>query len=716
MQAQDIRLALDIGTRKVLGLAFEPTATGVKVVQAIRQEHTGRAMRDGQIHDVPAVAQVLRQVAAALEKQTGHRFGGAYVAAAGRALYTSRGGAEHHGAEYREIKADLVRDLEWEAVADAQASLRNVPLAATAQGGYYCVGHSVVRWWLDEALIGNPEGQWGRALAVEVLATFLPRAVVDALEAALSHAGLEMEGLTLEPIAALEAVVPPTMRDLNLALVDIGAGTSDIALTREGTVQAYAMVPRAGDSVTEALARSMLLDFGVAEVAKRKAAGGAKVKVADVLGGTREVGPESLWQEIESTVDELARQVAETIRQANGGKSPEAVLLVGGGSMTPGLPAALAKLLEVPPERIALRNRQAIPNVSGAKALKGPDVATPFGIALMAVRTGRLPLIRVQVGDRRVRLFQLERCTVGEALRAAGVPRATLVGRAGRGMTVTVNGKVRSFPGQRAVPGQVWLNGEPAELDTPCPDRSKVTWEAGKDGAPARLSLGDLVTDDLWLTLELNGRQHRVPPLTLVNGAAAPLERPLADRDAVEIRPCEQIGDLAQVLGPAGPGQSHLQVEVNGQAVAVPVAYALTVDGQPGDAATTLRPGSRVAWTRPVLSLGDAVRAAGLAVPEGMTVLVNGRAVLLQPPVRYRLNGAQAELDAPISEDDAVEVELPQHWQPLLHEVLTQVERPRSMDGMLVLRINGEPAGFTTPLSPGAEVEVRWQSAADGQH
>ena len=91
--------------------------------------------------------------------------------------------------------------------------------------------------------------------------TFLPRIVIDSLSASLSAAGLEMGSLTLEPIAAIQTAIPLSMRRLNLALVDIGAGTSDIALTRDGVIFAYGMVSVAGDEITEALCQHYLLDF-----------------------------------------------------------------------------------------------------------------------------------------------------------------------------------------------------------------------------------------------------------------------------------------------------------------------------------------------------------------------------------------------------------------------------------------------------------------------
>ena len=107
---------------------------------------------------------------------------------------------------------------------------------------------------LDDEVIGNLIDQQGDDAAVEIIATFLPRVVVDSLIKALHRADLELEALTLEPIAAIDVLVPPSMRRLNVALVDVGAGTSDIAITDSGTVIAYGMVSAAGDEVTEALA------------------------------------------------------------------------------------------------------------------------------------------------------------------------------------------------------------------------------------------------------------------------------------------------------------------------------------------------------------------------------------------------------------------------------------------------------------------------------
>ena len=79
-----------------------------------------------------------------------------------------------------------------------------------------------------------------------------------------------MDALTLEPIAAINVLIPPSMRRLNVALVDIGAGTSDIAITDLSTVMAYGMVPIAGDEVTEAISDQYLLDFSFSRTSKTR--------------------------------------------------------------------------------------------------------------------------------------------------------------------------------------------------------------------------------------------------------------------------------------------------------------------------------------------------------------------------------------------------------------------------------------------------------------
>lgn len=132
------------------------------------------------------------------------------------------------------------------------------------------VGYTATRYQLDGYPLANLLDHTGTTLAADVVATFLPGGVIDSLYAVMRQVGLDVQSLTLEPIAALNAAIPAQLRLLNLCLVDIGAGTSDIAVCRDGGVVGYTMATVAGDEITEALMRAYLVDFETAERIKTR--------------------------------------------------------------------------------------------------------------------------------------------------------------------------------------------------------------------------------------------------------------------------------------------------------------------------------------------------------------------------------------------------------------------------------------------------------------
>jgi len=234
--------ALDIGTRSVIGVILIPMADGKFEVKDIKiKEHKERSMLDGQIHDVIAVSETIKNVKLQLEAKNG-TLKNVSVAAAGRSLKTRRVKIDLSIEGQPILRKDDIRAIELSAVQEAQKQLIKESKEEDMTH-YHCVGYSVVNYFLDKQIIGNLIDQRGKKASVEIIATFLPRVVVDSLLASLTRTGLEMEALTLEPIAAIHVLIPPSMRKLNIAFVDIGAGTSDIAITDEGTVVAYGMVP-----------------------------------------------------------------------------------------------------------------------------------------------------------------------------------------------------------------------------------------------------------------------------------------------------------------------------------------------------------------------------------------------------------------------------------------------------------------------------------------
>ncbi|MBY6274671.1 cell division FtsA domain-containing protein [Symbiobacterium thermophilum] len=710
-------LTLDIGTRKVAGLVTVTGRKGLRIVAAEVMEHATRAMLDGQIHDVAAVAEVVARIVARLEKRTGESLREVAVAAAGRALRTVRGRAQRQLSGLTQLSADDVFSLELEAVQAAQTALSEVLREGERPQDYHYVGHSVTQSVLDGFPLTHLVGQRGSAAEIEVIATFLPRGVVDSLQAVLEICNLEMVALTLEPIAALSVAVPESMRHLNLALVDIGAGTSDIALTARGAVLAYDMVPIAGDEITEALSEAFLLDFNVGEAVKRKTGSAESVTFTDILGQTLVKSRAELVEAMQPAARRLAGQIARRILALNGGQAPQAVLLVGGGSLTPGLTEYVAAELGLPHQRVAVRGRDAIAGVEGARnLLRGPDAITPIGIAVAARDHSTLGFSYVYVNGGGVRLFRPGRLTVADALLAAGISIRELQGSVGKGLTVTVNGQLRMVPGTFGKPARILVNGEPAGLEAPVQHHDRIDVEPGTPGQPGRATVAEVAPEAAErLTVTLDGTVHTLAPLVTVNGEPSGPDRELRDNDVVVVRPLRTVGDVLAALGYDDPSTGEV------------IRY--TLNGSPGS----------IVWPRrTVLVNGLSAGADALEMPvhsgdrleirdhppltagELAERLGGGRAI------RIRLNGEQYKVPAgglqvmvnglpagpsdPLRAEDQIVVTV-RDEPPIFANLLVAAgvtPTPPPGKRQLVMRLNGQEAEFVTPISDGDDAEIEW--------
>ena len=262
--SKDTIFSLDIGTRSVIGTVGIVKEKKFVVLAESYIEHQERAMIDGQIHDISLVANAVTYVKNQLEKKLNFELKDVAIAAAGRFLRTVTVKADIDIEPEKEIDKETIRSLELTSVKKAEERVNK-----QTEGKLYCVGYSVKSYYLNGFVISNLLSHKGESVSAEVIATFLPRGVVDSLYSVMDKVGLNVVSLTLEPIAAMEAAIPKNLRLLNLVLVDIGAGTSDIAISSKDTISAYGMVPLAGDEATEAIAQAFLVDFNTAERIKR---------------------------------------------------------------------------------------------------------------------------------------------------------------------------------------------------------------------------------------------------------------------------------------------------------------------------------------------------------------------------------------------------------------------------------------------------------------
>ena len=237
---------LDIGTRSVVGTVGYRTDETFHVVAQCERKHETRSMLDGQIHDIEKVGRTIKDVKEDIEKIIGKELHEVCIAAAGRVLRTIDSSAVLDFPEETTIDAEHVYTLEMLGVEKAYEDFQ----AANNTGmKFYCVGYTVVKYYMNGYPISTLERHKATSISVDLIATFLPDDVVDGLYKAVEIADLEVANLTLEPIAAMTAAVPSMYRMLNIALVDVGAGTSDISITKDGSIIAYGMIPKAGDEL-----------------------------------------------------------------------------------------------------------------------------------------------------------------------------------------------------------------------------------------------------------------------------------------------------------------------------------------------------------------------------------------------------------------------------------------------------------------------------------
>ncbi|MBQ9767517.1 MAG: rod shape-determining protein [Lachnospiraceae bacterium] len=518
-QPEKMVFGLDIGTRSIVGtVGYKASEQGFTVVAQCTKLHETRAMMDGQIHDIGAVAKTIEAVKKELEEQTGRKLNEVCIAAAGRVLNTARAYAEVTFDEDVVIDEEIIHSLEMLGVENAHKKMKEE--TKDTEHNFFCVAYTVVHYYLNDFIITNLEEHKASKIGVEVLATFLPDEVIDGLYSAVQKAGLQVENLTLEPIAAMQVAIPENFRLLNIALVDVGAGTSDICITKDGSVVAYGMIPMAGDMLTEVIARKRLVDFQTAEQIKLDSSTKKKaVTYKDIMGLKQKVEREDIIADVADTVDHITKSVAEQIMNLNGGKPVSAVFVVGGGGKITGFTEQLAKHLNIAKERVALRGVEVLSEITflqeGIK--KDPLLVTPIGICLNFYEQ-KNNFIFVRVNDERIKLYDNGKLTIVDAAISFGYPNEKLFPARGKELTFTVNGEKRMVRGELGEAAEILLNGKTVGINAPIEQSDVITIKESTKGAPATCTVGKLPEFKQSLSFTVNGNTVTCPRFMQVNG------------------------------------------------------------------------------------------------------------------------------------------------------------------------------------------------------
>ena len=166
----ELVFGLDIGTRNVVGTVGYKIGKEFIVMAQYSKEHETRAMLDGQIHDIGRVSGTIRAVKEALENETGQTLTSVCIAAAGRVLKTVTTNVEQNYEAESVVSAEDVHTLDLLGIEKAQEILKD---ENDTNYKFYCVGYSVVKYYLNDEVFSNLEGHKAEKVAEDIIVTFL---------------------------------------------------------------------------------------------------------------------------------------------------------------------------------------------------------------------------------------------------------------------------------------------------------------------------------------------------------------------------------------------------------------------------------------------------------------------------------------------------------------------------------------------------------------
>ncbi len=544
---------LDIGTRSIVGTVGYLGSDRFHVLAQRFKEHETRAMLDGQIHDIGKVGETIRQVKEQLEEDLNRRLTEVCIAAAGRVLRTVTTHVEQSFEQEHEVTEEDVYSLSTMGVERAYEEFQKTN---DTDMKFYCVGYTPMRYYMNGYQIGNLEGHKVKSMALDLIATFLPDDVVDGLYKAVELAGLHVANLTLEPIAAIQVAIPEKFRMLNMALVDVGAGTSDISITKDGTITAYGMIPVAGDSLTDILVQHCLVEFDTAERIKREAGVQETVEYEDIMGLPQTISAEEVAALLEEHVNGMAKQVADCIRELNGEKAVSAVFVVGGGGMIPGYTEALARELGIAKERVAIRGQEVLRAIEFENADSRQDsmMVTPVGICLSYYEQSN-NFIFVEFNGKRIKLYDNGRLTVADAAVQSEFSNEDLFPKRGKALTFSVNGKSRIVRGVQGEAALIRVNGENADIHSQVHNGDHIEMVPSTAGDEAALELGKLAELAEQLHVIVNGTKINLPKTALVNGKLENEFYLIREEDEITVQNSYTVREIADFMDvPLGGG------------------------------------------------------------------------------------------------------------------------------------------------------------------
>ncbi len=544
--ADNLIFGLDIGTRSVVGSVGYMERDKFNVVAHYVKEHDTRAMLDGQIHDIQKVGETIGFVKHELEKQLGEvKLTQVCIAAAGRLLKTVTVHVEMEHNGETAVTSEDIYSLDSLGIEKAYEIIRSQNDILS----FYCVGYTVVKYYMNDYIINNLEGHKAKKIAADVLATFLPNDVVDGLYASVHAANLEVASLTLEPIAAMQVAIPEQYRLLNICLVDVGAGTSDICITKDGSIIAYGMIPHAGDEITETIVHKCLVEFSMAEKIKQASLEDKDITYYDIMGLPQVITAESARALYKDTVESMTKEIADKIIELNGGKPVSAVFVVGGGGKVPGFTDNLASFLSISEQRVALRGKEVMGGINflmdGVE--KDPLLVTPIGICINYYNQ-KNNFVFVNINDIRIKLYDNGQLTVVDAAMQTGFPNEDLFAKRGKELVFTLNNTTKMLRGEAGEPAVITINGQEADFHAKISANDRIYIRESTCGAPAHCRIDGLREYRTTLKFVVNGKEIKCPKVALANSILVTGSYEIQENDVIDIPQYYTVSQMLEFM------------------------------------------------------------------------------------------------------------------------------------------------------------------------
>lgn len=685
--------ALDVGTRKIAGILATLEDEKIVIHDVVIKEHEHRAMLDGQIHDVDKVARVVKKVKEELEKRNDVKLEKVAVALAGRFLQTAIGEYEEDISQVNEINDEVVTRLELSAVDNAVQNIQSENM--------YCVGYSVIRYELDGNWLKNIRGLRGKKASLQVVTAFLPIQVVDAMISVLRKVDIVMTHMTLEPIAAINVTVPEDLRILNIALVDVGAGTSDIAISKEGTIVAYGMVPLAGDEITEAITKTLLVDFSTAEELKRWLSSNSnddKKLYRNILDKEKEITRDELKKLVSPVVQNITDKVAEEILRLNG-QAPQVVMVVGGGAKVPGFVESLSEKLGIELDNISLKNAKNLNIIDNTGIIEGSEFVTPLGIAYTALTRSGTIFEQVFVNDEPIQLVGFSGGhTLSDVLLQCGYSLSELIGKPSESIVLEVNGKMKILKGELPKPAPIFINGKKASLRDKVKHGDRIFVGKPSQNSGKKYRLYDVVPP---IELDFGSKfEYYYPPVNL-NGKIVNENVELNDGDIINYDPVF-VGTIRENLE-----KNLANVEFFFNDVYFERKQGI-VKIYKGDLELSdknqVNPGEklRVVLEKKPLKIADITQGE----LKRVKINLNGKEVILEKDsLLYEVNGVIVSKEYEIKNGDKIySTTPPEDSSIIVADIFTYLDVDLKKIKSYQLLKNGQTAFFTEPLQDGDEI------------